>query len=325
MKPLHILNGDGTAAPFSESKLADNETLIWREVMMEGPVTDNKDFWKYRGLYFAKSFKRYGESASSYFKKVIQEKVKLDKLSEYTHLTLWFEYDLFCQINLIYLLNWLAQQDISQLEISLVSPGKEQEGTNFRGMGVGSAEQIERWYQQRTPVPKVMLLKAQELWGFYTSSSPEKLGTLIGESEIDYFPHLKKAFAAHLSRFPSFKNGLNAVEQALLDIIATEKPTKFGQIFEPFWAKHPVYGLGDAQLVNCLEKLSPMIVTFNQASIKAYKGEQIFQFEGEIEITTLGEQVRIGNRDWIDYGYPNVWLGGVHLVERKPLYRWEPD
>lgn len=325
MKTLHILNGDGTAAPFSKSKLAEEDTLIWREAMMEGPIHESKDFWRTRGLYFSKMYKRYGESASSYFKKVIQENAKLEKLSEYTHVVLWFEFDVFCQINLLFLLNHLSGLEIDHLQLSVVSPGQEQEGANFHGMGEGTPEKIEQWYSQRVEVSDEMLKKAQELWKVYNSDTPEQLDTIVSAGEIEFFPHLRKSFAAHLSRYPSFKNGLNTIEQALLDIIEEKKPTKIGHILRPFWELHSVYGLGDSQLVNYLEKLSPMLVTFNGESIKAFTEEQVLDFNGEIELTELGKAVRAGNRDWLEYGYPNEWLGGVHLAVGKPLYRWQPD
>ncbi len=79
---LHILNGDGTANGFKEANI-DGDTLIWREMMMEGPVSgfaDADSFWPLRSRFITAN---YGHQPDN--RKHILSESKSKKVSKLTN------------------------------------------------------------------------------------------------------------------------------------------------------------------------------------------------------------------------------------------------
>ncbi len=103
---LHIVNGDSTAKLLSKSSI-NGDIVVWREMLCEGPVindvgTDN--FWKIRYDFYENEL---GIKKLDYFDNSIKEIIKLEDLEGYKEVVLWFEYDLFCQVNLMALCFYL--------------------------------------------------------------------------------------------------------------------------------------------------------------------------------------------------------------------------
>ena len=63
-------------------------------------------------------------------------------------IVLWFEYDLFCQINMIAVISWLKRYRIGY-HISLVSSGKVKGSKKMLGLGELNKEQILHHYNNR--------------------------------------------------------------------------------------------------------------------------------------------------------------------------------
>lgn len=101
MNRLHVLNGDATAYKFKASGI-EEDFLVWREALSEGPVCpfqSEEAFWNLRAAFIHRS---YGENRAVYEKKVISEFARLKEAARYDEITLWFEHDLFCQVNLLF-------------------------------------------------------------------------------------------------------------------------------------------------------------------------------------------------------------------------------
>src|ERR1700712_4844478 len=103
---LHILNGDSTAYSFKDTGL-DGDTLVWREVLSQGPLLEDISsaaFWEARSEWIAKTF---NETPEHYQDKVIKP---LEKLSgSYGEIILCFEFDLHCQVNMLGVMAMLAK------------------------------------------------------------------------------------------------------------------------------------------------------------------------------------------------------------------------
>jgi len=55
----------------------------------------------------------------------------LSRFSDHEEVVLWFEHDLFCQVQLIFLLNWLAQRELGKTKLSLIFIGEFPELQTF--------------------------------------------------------------------------------------------------------------------------------------------------------------------------------------------------
>ncbi|MCC8410734.1 DUF1835 domain-containing protein [Mucilaginibacter sp. UR6-1] len=253
-KQLHILNGDAMLHGFNGTGLG-GDVLVWREILSEGPVTEDISsaaFWEARGKWISESF---NEPAESYKIKVIDE---IGKLScPYSQITLWFEFDLHCQINLLGALNLLRlQSNLSEPAIYLVCPAEYPGKPDFKGLGELNGSELDYLYDSiRVQLTDYDLTLAAEAWAAYCTAEAEKIEAFItGTPFWANLPLLKPSFEAHLKRLQTNSRGLNYIEQQLLDIYNSGKTTK-PDIYAAFWAQNNIYGLGDTAIDLYLNKL----------------------------------------------------------------------
>jgi hypothetical protein len=252
---LHILNGDSTAHSFEHTGL-EGDVLVWREILSQGPLQENissADFWKSREAWICKSFKDTPEHYQEY---VVNP---LAKLSEpYEEINLWFEFDLHCQANLLGVMAMLSENtDLSPPAVYLICPGDFPGKSDFRGMGELNGEELEYLYDNiRLQLSEADFAIAGEAWKLYVESDADQLEKwLDGNTFWGSLHFLKPALQAHLQRLRVNENGLNAIEQKLLDIYNSGIKNKHA-IYQAFWQTEKIYGMGDLEIDLYLKKLT---------------------------------------------------------------------
>lgn len=302
---LHILNGDGTAGPFAQANIPADEVIVWREILFEGPLrlTPPEQFWPTRQRYLTQT---YGEGPATYAEMVTAEVNRLENYTHHNEVVLWFEHDLLCQVNLLYLLHWFAPRDLGSTALSLVGIGSHPEKPNFKGLGELSPAQLVALFPQRQLLTAADLALGDRGWHAYAAPTPEGLVQFLRE-DFTRLPLLPPALAAHLTRFPSVQNGLNAIEQLLLTIIAESSPATLG-LCERFWEETSLFGLGDAQIMNYLREME-------QAGL--------VHVADHITLTALGRRVWQAEADYRLLKPRDYWLGGVHVLPGLPAWRWD--
>ena len=250
MNILHILNGDSTANTFDDTGL-DGDVLVWREVFSEGPVEENitsGHFWRKRSEWI-------GGTAEDYQHNVLDHLAKLDE--GYNEINLWFEFDLHCQANMLGVMTYLKQKtDLSEPAIYLISPAEYPGKENFRGMGELTGEELEYLYDNiRVQLSGIDFILAEEAWNIYVSKDADKLQDYLNKTDFFGELHnLKPALEAQLKRLQLNENGLNYVEQKLLDIYNYGYKTRH-EIMQSFWQTETIYGMGDMEIDIYLDKL----------------------------------------------------------------------
>lgn len=119
---LHITNGDSFTSRLQSLQLK-GDVITWREMLCEGKTLSSvgsESFWKTRFEFLNKNYK---VSKSWFIEKTLKEYRSLCNHKQQDQIVLWFEYDLFCQINMLAVLSWLKQHR-RHAEISLVCSGK---------------------------------------------------------------------------------------------------------------------------------------------------------------------------------------------------------
>jgi len=249
MKTLHILNGDATLYVFKDTKIA-GDILVWREILAEGPVSKN-DLWNTRTNWVCENFKT---NLSSYQEMVIDEGAKKEDLSGYHDILLWFEFDLVCQINLIYILKQLNEYKGNLPAIYLICPASFSGLPNFRGLGELNAVQLASLQKTKVKLQASDLQFASTAWDLYVENDPIKIATFL-KQDFGNLSLLKPALAAHLSRFPAPITNLNHIEQVLMDIISSGVNKK-SEIYARFWETEGIFGMTDVQIDYYLKRLS---------------------------------------------------------------------
>ncbi len=314
---LHIHNGDAAADVAKQSSIP-GEHFAWREALVEGPSragVGREEFRRIRARHLSED---YGVDAEECEQELLAQEEKLLSFSEYEEVVLWFEHDLFCQTNLIYLLNWFGQQRLGKTKLSLICigsfPGKE----NFRGLGELTVEQLSSLFPSREAVTREQFDLAERGWRAFTSTDPRGIQKLV-QMETSALPFLAEALKAHLRRFPSTTNGLGRIENRGLQLVDSGLKN-FGDLFRSFGEVEPIYGLGDAQFWSALQRLS----NTNQPLLSISNGGGISR-DAAIALTNLGRAVLKGEGDFVLLNGIDRWLGGVYLSDERNLWRWDEE
>jgi len=316
---LHIHNGDSTANTMREAGFP-GEHFAFREALATGPTPQglSKDDWvAVRAAYLA-------EQVELDAVKIKQELTAMDaalaNLANHEEVILWFEHDLFCQINLIYLLDRFARQDIHSTRLSLICIGEFPGITDFRGLGQLSADQMASLFDTRHAITEAELSLGQRAWAAYCLPDPHNIEGLLSE-DTSALPFLDNAIRQHLGRFPSVRNGLAAAENKLLGFIS-DGVSDIGSLCSKFFAAEPAYGLGDSQIRRDLNRLAnasrPLIQldgVDGSAGMNAW-------LKAKCSITDTGRHVLAGQADFVQLNGIDLWLGGVNLTSQA-LWRWD--
>jgi hypothetical protein len=114
---------------------------------------------------------------------------------------------------------------------------------------------------------------ADYVWQLYCSDNPIRLENLT-DFENYQFQYLYEALQAHLKRFPSIKNGLNELENRLLELSVIEKPKSKKDLLVNILKNQGRYGFGDSQYERILNSLNPLFSSFKPVKLTR-KGKQI--------------------------------------------------
>lgn len=319
---LHIHNGDSTAGTLREFGLP-GEHKAFREALMEGPAPAglSTDEWvEVRAGFLADGYEFKIEDCA---RDLRDQEAWLREIPEHEETILWFEHDLFCQINLIYLLDWFSKQRRGSGRLSLVCVGEFPGVKDFRGLGQLTGKQLASLFDKRHDVTEPELKLAARAWASYCSADPGEIQRLI-EDDTSVMRFLGQALRLHLARFPSMRNGLGRVENSALEIISSGA-IGFKQLFPKFADSEPGYGLGDSQFWCVLRRLggarNQLIRIAMPAEAGGTSGPNAYH-DASFELTETGRAVLSGERDFIHLNGIDLRLGGVHLVDGT-VWRWD--
>ncbi|AYN68135.1 DUF1835 domain-containing protein [Euzebyella marina] len=270
---LHITNGDSFTEKLKSLKLK-GDIITWREMLCEGKTlttVGSESFWKTRFEFLNKNYK---VSKSWFIEKTLKEYRSLCNHKQQDEIVLWFEYDLFCQINMIAVLSWL-KANRKYAQISLVCSGKEDESGKLYSLSELSDEQLLHLYKNKTELTQDDIEYADYVWQLYCSDNPIRLENLSDFSEFQ-FEYLPDALHTHLQRFPSIKNGLNSMENNILQIALDKKPASRKVFLAEILQNQGFLGFGDSQYERAITRLKPLFSGFNPVRLTK-KGKEILE------------------------------------------------
>jgi hypothetical protein len=244
----------------------------------------------------------------------------LENVSRHDETILWFEHDLFCQINLAYLLDRFSRAGTGGSKLSLICVGEFPGVPDFRGLGQLTPEQMGSLFETRHGVTTAEMDLARQAWAAFRSPDPQSIERLLAE-DTSALPFLRDALIQHLARFPSTRNGLGRAENLLLELISGGH-NNFSSLCVRFFQAAPSYGLGDTQIWSDLRRMadapSPLIrLTENPDPARASS-----RLHTLCSLTENGERVMAGEEDFVEENGVDMWLGGVHLRQDN-LWRWD--
>lgn len=235
----HILNGDALRLQFPSELLGT--AFVMRECMVDGPVAGATlpALYETRADYLHQTYAAH--DIPSYATEVIPEFEQILAIPAGSTVTLWFEDDLFCQVNLYFTL-YLLTQGQGAYQLTLVRPN----GSMQYGFGGMSQEALVNAYHHRDFISAADWKALAGLWPLYQA------GDYVGMRHIAHqyttsYPFLVPAIEAEISRHP--QDGTEGKPLAVIrEIIDRLQTDKLGPVFQTFSKEHPIYGFGDLQV-----------------------------------------------------------------------------
>src|SRR5690348_5685354 len=116
---LHITNGESAANGIQYAEIT-GAVLAWVDVLHEGPTPASlslEQMSQVRARFIA-SF--YALPFEEIMRDFIRRDTALARFRDHDEVVLWFEHDVYDQLQLMQLLDWFAHQDLGKTRLSLI-------------------------------------------------------------------------------------------------------------------------------------------------------------------------------------------------------------
>src|SRR5829696_4525868 len=230
----NILNGDSLAHSFPNAGI-EGDIIVVREALVDGDLSgDNlNDFWRSRAKY-------HGSTEADYHNGVAKEFEKIITAPDNTEFNLWFEYDLFCQVNMWFVISIINSLSIKKKVFAVFTCYLDKTDKQFwNGFGPAKSEELKVCYADRIPLSEADINFGQELWKAYKNGNLEEL-TNLSKHQSSAFPYLQEVVKAHVDRFP--KDGTKGRPEKVIEDITKNISTDFHEVFREFWKRESIYG-----------------------------------------------------------------------------------
>ena len=290
---LHITNGSSLTNYLKELDV-EGEFLSWEEMLCEGPTVagiDSNDFFNIRKTFLNEVYNI--EIDEQEYRK---ELGKLNNSEKFTEINLWFEYDLFCHINLIAVISLLHQREID-LPLYLVCSGRVEGEKTLKGLAELNPEQLIDHYQNKIFLNKDDIDMAIALWRTYCGKDHNIFKPYIVKSSS--FPYISNCLKAHLNRFPDSKNGLNTLEKNILEIVKVNDIKSKHHLMGYALNYQGYYGFGDIQFERLINNLS---IFFNESTER-------------LELNRKGHEALINQHNFASELNNDIDYGGINRLK----------
>ncbi len=309
MTDLILTNGD-TAADLLAAAGKTGTIEPWRDVLHEGPVVaDLAASSNLRIDYLARRFRlNVAEVAASFAERdaLVRNHAAFDRIE------LWFEHDLFDQLQLLQILAFFAETGRTE-GLTLV------QADQFLGMQ--TAATILRFAAKARAIDWHDLGLARDVWADVTAPEPKRVAVRLGALD-GRLPFLKPALRRFLEELPAPKLGLGRTEAAALLGIADgiDNPR---ELFRGVLAAEEAAFMGDLSFFRLLDDLAfcevPLIAGLDPPGDRE---DADLYGNAVLELTMAGEDVANGEEDHVQLSGLDRWWGGTHLAGHA-VWRWD--
>jgi hypothetical protein len=315
---LFITNGDSAAGRIAASGLT-GEILPWRDVLHEGPVPSGlppEELADVRARFIAE--REWATLAEARQDFAIRD-ATLAGYGDYEEVVLFFEHDLYDQLQLIQVLDWFSERDLGDTRLSIVHADDY--------LGTLGPERLLALFHDRRETTEEQLNLGSTAWEAFRSPDPTSVLGVI-EAGALALPFLASALHRHLEQFPSTANGLSRSEEQALEAIAGGSNTP-DEAFVAYQEREEPVFLSDAVFASYLKDLSdardPLVLFEGVGAATGVSRDDPVRgdlWNRKVVLTEKGREVLRGNEDRVRLIGFDRWLGGVHLSGESP-WRWD--
>jgi len=315
---LVVTNGDSVANLLKEAGKAA-EILPWRDVLHAGPVPMTATLEELSAIRAAAletlDLARGPQVRTGFADRdaVVGAHQRFDRIE------LWFEHDLYDQLQLLQILDYFAGQDVPGGKLTLVQADTYL--TDYRPDEILGLEPHAR------PVTTQELETGAAIWEAFRQTTPEAFAAHL-DRPVAPLAHMRPAVLRMLEELPDANSGLSRTERQMLRALAEGADTA-GRLFpaatsyddpkfmgdHPFWRILEDLAFADEPLVSGLKERFD--IGWELADMKHY-------FAMPLALTAVGRDVLAGKTDHAGVNRIDMWLGGTHVTNGN-LWRWDPD
>lgn len=317
---LNITNGDAAAVVMRAAGI-EGEILPWRDVLHEGPVSAAlplSEMSPIRARFISdKGWADFGHAKAQF---AARDRT-LESAGDFDRIVLWFEHDLFDQLQLLQLLSWFATHERGAARLELLCIGTYPRHTEFRGLGELRPDELAALRGQERPVTDAQLELAWLGFQAFGSDSPERLVAFL-RRDLTPLPYLRGTLSRLLEEYPWQFDGLSRSRRQLLRS-APQCDGNLRRMFSTCAEMEEARYLGDRIFLDYAIDLA----TMRQSPLQFVDGEppeddSPAAWAQQVMLTAFGARVLAGAADFVAANGINRWVGGVHLM--RDNWRYSP-
>jgi hypothetical protein len=310
---LHISNGSATDVP--GTGLA-RRVVYWRDILHEGPVPETPpaelrrvraDYLAgYEGVEHAEALREFTER---------DQALEANRGGEYV---LWFEADLYDQLQITEILTRLAGLGVPAELITLICIGEHAGIARFGGLGELTAEQLRELPHTNAcaRLTPAALELATRAWAAFRAPAPGDLGA-IAAARLGELRFLGEAFDRLSREYPATRDGLSLTERRVLAAVA-DGASDAGTAFVRAAARETRPYLGDTTCFGRMDRMAEGPHPLLRLDPPGRVGRPT-----RVQLTDAGARVLAGEGDQIALNGIDRWIGGVHLQGHHVPWRWD--
>jgi hypothetical protein len=318
-RTLHVANGTATTTLIGEAGIP-GVSSIWADPLHEGPVpgdVSDERLIEIRAAYLA-GHESSPQAAAEIAEELRRWRAAIDDDSAFDELVLWFEHDLFDQLNLIQVLSRIARKRPRPTAVSLICIGSFPGRQSFKGLGELTPGELTSLLETRLPVTEPQYALAERTWDAYRAPDPRPLQDLV-RGDTSALPFLALALRRHFEEFPWTSDGLSRTERRVLEL-ASPGPIDVRSAFDRMHDDETAFYIADGSFWTVVTELAagiePLVVLDVESTGSLPR-------HGTITLTDTSRSILTGQADRVTRCGIDRWLGGVHLTGHGPTWRWD--
>ncbi|ESR23501.1 hypothetical protein [Lutibaculum baratangense] len=325
MERLIITNGDVAAERLLDSGVGQGAVLLpWRDVLHEGPVPAGlslEELSAVRGEFIAAHM---GHDVLGVLHQFRERDAALRSHEDFDRIELWFEHDLYDQLQLLQVLDFFAVEDRIDGLFLMQSD---------QHLGRLEGPEFEEVFDLGVPVTADMLEEASAAWNGFASEAPVGLPAFAAET-MGELVFLAPALQRFLCEFPAPDSGLGLTEERVLRALAAagEEGIPVGELFRETQSSEEAEFLGDTSFFLRLDALQfvsvPLIEGLPFESVRCADGPETADYRefatAVVTLTEAGEGALEGEFDHALSNGISRWFGGTHMTPDN-LWRWDRE
>ena len=301
MEILHITNGSNSV-DLMEAANIEGDKISWDDLLHEGPAPSGlslEALSKIRAEYIVGQ--GWGNKPEV-LAKFDRRNYVLKQCKNYLQIVLWFEHDLYDQLQLIQILDWFNQQTSLPPRLELICIDQY--------LGYHTPAEFAQLTKHQVEVTATQLSLASNAWNAFTANNPNPLNSLI-QQDLSDLPYLKNALIRLMNEYPDEQSGLPLTERLILESLRDgELPP--GKVFQQYLSREEAQFMGDLPFWARLNRMA-----FCEFPIIEFKVNEPVSFPlnpaQKIYISDYGRQTLSAKANWFADNKLSKFVGGCEI------------